>query len=377
MFVDVVEPIGTLWVNGIRMTVIPLVVSLLIATIASAGDTRALGKLGARAMVIFVVLLSAFALFSALVSPLVFANLAIDPAGAASLRARAVDMSNVQLPGFSSWLVSIIPTNPIKAAADGSMLPLIVFAVIFAAALTRAPQPAREQTVMFFRAISDAMLVVVKWVLALAPIGVFALAVVLAARLGTSLVGAVGVYLAAHAGLLVVAGLSLYAVVGVFTRTPLAQFARALIPAQVVAISTRSSIAALPAMIEGAERVLGIPERVTGFALPFGVSVFRLNSGISWTLSALFIGKLYGIDLDVVAIATMAAASVVFSFSVPGIPSGSLFIIAPFFVQVGLPAEGIGILIALDAIPDMFKTLVNVTGHMTATVLLADRSTVT
>jgi len=215
------------------------------------------------------------------------------------------------------------------------------------------------------------MLVIVGWVLAAAPIGVFALAVTLAVRVGVGVAGAVGFYLAVHSALLAVAGLLLYVVVRVVAGVPVSMFARALLPAQLVAVSTRSSVASLPAMIDGAERVLHLPTQITSFALPFGVSIFRLNQGVSWIAAALFIGKLYGIHLTVGQLALLAAASVAMSFSVPGIPSGGLFVIAPFFMTVGLPIEGIGILIALDVIPDLFKTLLNVTGHMTATVLLA------
>jgi proton glutamate symport protein len=144
-----------------------------------------------------------------------------------------------------------------------------------------------------------------------------------------------------------------------------------VLPAQIVAVGTRSSVAALPAMIDGAERVLGLPAQVTSFALPFGVSVFRLNQGVSWIVAALFVGKLYGVHLSISQIGLLAVASVAMSFSVPGIPSGGIFVAAPFFVIVGLPIEGIGILIALDVIPDLFKTSLNVTGQMTATSLLA------
>jgi Na+/H+-dicarboxylate symporter len=123
--------------------------------------------------------------------------------------------------------------------------------------------------------------------------------------------------------------------------------------------------------LDGAERLLRIPTHITSFALPFGVSVLRANAGVSWIVSALFIAKLYGVHLEFPQIAVFTATSVAMSFSVPGIPSGGLFIIAPAFMTVGLPIEGVGILIALDAIPDIFKTSVNVTAHMTATVLLA------
>jgi proton glutamate symport protein len=215
------------------------------------------------------------------------------------------------------------------------------------------------------------MLVVVGWVLAAAPIGVFALAVTLAIKLGAGIAGAVALYLIAHCGLLVVALLLLYVIVALFGRVSVRTFARAVFPAQIVAFSTRSSLAALPAMIDGAERVLGVPAKVASFALPFGVSLLRANTGTSWVVSALFIGKLFGVDLTFAQIGVLAATSVAMSFSVPGIPSGGLFIIAPAFITVGLPIEGVGVLIALDSVPDIFKTCVNVTGHMTATVLLA------
>src|SRR5205085_5869508 len=127
----------------------------------------------------------------------------------------------------------------------------------------------------------------------------------------------------------------------------------------------------LPAMIDGAKRTLGIPEEIASFALPFGVSLLRLNTCMSWIVGGLFIAKLYGVPLGAREIIIIAAAGVPMSFSVPGIPSGGLFVLAPLFMAVSLPLEGIGILIALDAIPDMFKTLVNVTGQMTATTVLA------
>jgi len=371
-FAGALEPVGTVWVNAIRMTVIPLVVSLLIATIAQEKDLGAMSRLGGRAIAIYVALLSGVAVLGFVACPPLFTLLDIDAASAASLRGTAsVAATTVELPTFATWLVSLVPANPIKAAADGAMLPLIIFAVLFAAALARTPTELRLTATAFFRGIADAMLVIVGWVLALAPIGVFALAVPLAVKVGVGVAGAVGFYLAVHCGLLLIAGLLLYVIVGVGTRIPIPLFARAVLPAQVVAVGTRSSVAALPAMIDGAERVLGLPTQVTSFALPFGVSVFRLNQGVSWLAAALFVGKLYGVHLAVSQLALLAGASVAMSFSVPGIPSGGIFVAAPFFVIVGLPIEGIGILIALDVIPDLFKTSLNVTGQMAATALLA------
>lgn len=371
-FAASLEPIGTVWVNAIRMTVIPLVVSLLIATIAEEKDFRAVGRLGVRAVALFAAILAALALLTLLAAPPIFSLLHIDATSAASLRgAGAAAGAAPALPSFTSWLTGLVPANPVRAAVDGAMLPVIIFAVAFAAALARIEPERREATTAIFRALANAMLVIVGWVLAVAPVGVFCLAVALAVRVGAGVARAVAFYLAVHCGFLVVAIVALYALVRIFSAVPIAVFARGLLPAQLVAVSTRSSIAALPAMIEAATRVLHLPLQVSGFVLPFGVSVFRLNQAVTWIVSALFIGKLYGVPLTMAQLAFLGGCSVAMSFSIPGIPSGGIFISAPFFVSVGLPVEGMGILLALDAIPDVLKTLLNVTSQMAATVLLA------
>jgi Na+/H+-dicarboxylate symporter len=371
-FAAALEPIGTVWVNAIRMTVIPLVVSLLIATIAQEKDLRAVGRLGARAVAVFTLMLSTLALLTFVAAPPLFSLLTIDAASAAPLRGvSAAAAAAPALPSFTSWLTGLVPVNPVRAAADGAMLPVLVFAVAFAAALARVETERRLALTAVFQAIADAMLVIVGWILVVAPVGVFCLAVTLAVRVGVAVAGAVAFYLAVHCAFIAVAVVALYAAVGIFSRVPLRRFTRALMPAQFVAVSTRSSVAALPAMIDGATRVLRIPLEISGFALPFGVSVFRLNQGVTWIVSALFISKLYGVPLSTAHLAFLGACSVAMSFSAPGIPSGGVFVSAPFFVAVGLPIEGMGILLALDAVPDVFKTLLNVTGHMSATVLLA------
>lgn len=365
-----IEPVGTMWVNAIRMTVIPLIVASLLVAVSGTAP-RTVGRLGIRSFVVFVVLLSVISALTALVAPLVFERLAIDAGSAQSIRADAAGIPRPELPSFASWLVSLVPSNPIKAAADGAMLPLVVFTLLFGLALGRLDDETRTPVVAFFQGVAEATTVLVRWVLALAPIGVFALSLSLAAKLGSGVIGAVGFYLVAHSALLIGAVLVLYLVVALFARVPLGQFVRAALPAQVIAITTRSSIAALPAMLTSAERTLGLPKPVTSFALPLAVSTFRLNGSVSWIVMALFAAKLYGVDIGAPEIATLAVTSVLMSFSVPGIPSGSLFIIAPFFAGVGIPPESVGVLIALDLVPDVFKTLCNVTGHLTAATLVA------
>jgi len=372
VLVAVAEPIGTLWVNAIRMTVIPLVVSLLISGIASTRERGEVGRLGVRALTVFVSLLAAVALFTAIVAPPLYQLLEIDAASAAALRERMAGGAPEvpPLPSFASWITSLVPVNPVASAVDGAMLPLIVFTVAFAVALTRLPHEARETVLVVFRSTGDAMLVLVRAVLWLAPLGIFALAISLGTRLGVSGAGAIGFYLLSHCALLIVAILLLYPVAVVLGRVSPALFARAALPAQAVAMGTRSSLAALPAMLDAATQRLHLREEVAGFALPLAVSTFRLNLSVSWIVGGLFIAKLYGVPFGVSSVATFYVAAVLMSFSVPGIPSGSLFVIAPLFPTVGLPVEGVGILIALDAVPDIFKTTLNVTGHLTSAVVV-------
>jgi Na+/H+-dicarboxylate symporter len=369
---NVADPVGTIWVNAIRMTVVPLVVSLIVTGIAQSRDTKSVGRLGVRAMVTFVALLGVVSLITALLAPWVFSFLESDPAASATLRQSVSAVAQpVAVPGVVAWLTGLVPVNPVKAAADAAMLPLLVFTVSFALACRYLPLRERSAITGLFQATGDAMLIVVRWVLWVAPIGIFALALALGIRLGAGAAGTVAFYLVVHSALLLLAIAVLYLAALVVGRVPLARFARAAAPAQVVAMSTRSSMAALPAMLEAAEQALGISRERVGFLVPFAVSVFRMNQAVSWVVGGLFVAALYGVPFDAREIATLAVACVAMSFSVPGIPSGSLFMIAPFFVMVGLPAEGVGVLIALDTIPDVFKTSLNVTGHLTATAIAA------
>src|SRR5206468_12681933 len=149
-------------------------------------------------------------------------------------------------------------------------------------------------------------------------------------------------------------------------RVPLGRFARAVLPAQLVAFASSSSIASLPALVQGAEEGLGLPERVSGFVLPLAVSTFKIAAPVSWTVGALFVGWFYGVPLHLGGLATIAFAAVFLAFAVPGIPRGAFIMLTPLFLTLGLPAEGIGILIAVDAIPDLFATVLNTTGDLTA-----------
>jgi Na+/H+-dicarboxylate symporter len=372
-----IEPLGSIFINAIRMTVVPLVVASLVVGVAGASDARAIGRVGWRALVLFVALVLAGAVFGAIVAQPILTRM-IDPgtagaiAGGASELAGSAQEGAQRLPTFAQWLIDLVPSNPIRAAADGAMLPLIVFSLLFGVALLRLDPDRRRPIIGFFEGVAEAMLVLVRWVLVLAPIGVFALAVPLAARMGLAAAGALAGFVVLVSAMSVAfMALVLYPAASAIGRVPLGTFARAIAPSQAVAFSSRSSLAALPAMIEAAETRLGFPPEISRFLLPLSASTFRAGSGVGLTVSVLFVARLYGVDLSVAQIATVIATVLLTSFSVPGIPNGSIIAMVPILVAAGIPVEGIGILLSIDTIPDMFRTTTNVTGHMTAAAILS------
>ena len=380
---DYVAPVGALWVNAIRMTVIPLVVSLIVTGIASATDVAAIGRLGGRTVLVFILLLIAAAVVIIPIAPSVFALLPPHVGAPPTLPPGAADAAQAVTAGgqaqtFATWLVSLIPSNPIAAAANGAVVSLILFTVLLALAIVRSPTTSRATLVGFFQALGDAMLVLVRWVVLVAPIGIFALVLPIAARAGATLVGAIGFYILAYSVSSLLMTALLYPAVAIFARIPIRQFARAVLPAQLIAFSSSSSIASLPALVEAADRGLGLPSRVSGFTLPLAVSMFKFAAPVSWTVGALFVGWFYGVPLHARELATIAFAAVFLAFASPGIPRGAFIMLAPLFLAIGLPVEGIGILIAVDAIPDTLATVLNVTGDLAATAIVAryDTSTV-
>ena len=373
---EAIAPVGVLWINAIRMTIIPLVISLLITGVAGAADIRAIGRIGGRTLLVFFLLLLGTAI---VIMPLAALAFSLLPAGGAArpalpqgaLEAAGELAASGEVPGFGAWLTSLIPTNPIAAAASGAMLPLVIFTLLLALAIAKSGPAARDSLLGFFRALSEAMLVMVRWVVALAPIGVFALVLPLAARGGGNVAGGLGFYVAVYSvGSLLITAL-LYPVVAVAARIPIRTFARAVLPPQLVAFASSSSLASLPALVEAAERGLKLPERVSGFVLPLAVSTFKIAAPVSWTIGALFVGWFYGIPLHAPQLAIVAFTAIFLAVAGPGVPRGAFLMLTPMFQAIGLPAEGIGILIAVDAIPDLFSTVLNVTGDLAAAGIVA------
>lgn len=370
-FVNFVEPIGTLWINAIRMTVIPLVVSLLITGVASCSDVRMVRRIGWRTLASFLGLFVLVAAASLLIVPPLFAWFHMDPATTASLRGNARPSAAAAIPSFSEWLVSVVPTNPVKAASDGAMLPLVVFSLAFALALLKIAAERRDAVLRFFHGVGDAMLAIVRVIIELAPIGVFALMLPVASRTGLAAAGALGYYVGVTAVAQLLVILLLYPVASFIGRVPLLRFTRALFPAQAVAVSSASSLASLPALLEGSDQKLQLPKSITGMVLPLAVSTFKIATPTIWLVAAIFLGHLYGVQLGFGQLLAISVTAILTSVSLPGVPHGWLLVITPLVATMGIPAEGIGLLIAVDVIPDIVATALNVTGDMAAAALVS------
>jgi Na+/H+-dicarboxylate symporter len=372
---DHVAPLGTLWVNAIRMTVIPLVISLIITGVASAADVTSIGRIGGRTLATFLLLLVGTAIVIMPFAPSIFALLPDGarpalPPGAKEAAGEVTGGGSGQT--IASWFASLLPANPIAAAAAGAMVPLVLFTLLMALAIARSPADTRAPLVTFFRALGEALMTLVRGVVWLAPIGVFALVLPMAAHAGAAMAGAIGFYVLAYSAACLLVIALLYPVVQLAAGIPVSRFAKSVLPAQLIAFSTSSSIASLPALVESA-RVLALAPGPSGFVLPLATATFKIAAPVSWTVGALFVGWFYGIPLHAAQLATIAFAAVFLAFAAPGIPRGAFIMLTPLLVAVGLPAEGVGLLIAVDAIPDTFATVLNVTGNLAATAIVAKR----
>lgn len=380
---EAIAPVGVVWLNALRMTVVPLVFALLVTGVASAAGTAATGRLAAITLALFVGGLVFSALLGVAMVQGVVSTWPLDAAARDALRAGAsgsmpggaspADYSS-GLPG-GEWLTAIVPVNPVGSAAAGLMLPLVVFALFFGFAASRLAPEARDRLVGFFHAVGETMLVIVNWVLWAAPVGVFVLALGVGIRGGPGAAGAILYYLVLACSVGLALTLACYPVATWAGRVPLARFARGVAPSQVVAFSTQSSLASLPAMIAGARDTIGLPERTTSIVLPLAVTLFRLSSPAMNLVVVLFTAHVLGMTLTGAMLLAGALVAIVNSLSSAGLPGQSSFFTGtvPIAFAMGVPIELLALLLAVEVVPDIFRTLANVTGDVTVAVV-ADRA---
>jgi Na+/H+-dicarboxylate symporter len=369
------DPAGILWTNALRLVALPLMVCCIVLAINSTPRTRTAGRLGGLALLLYLAFLLAAGALTMAVSPRLFAGVAVDAQTRGALESASADAREAprvrEEPAFSQWLTSLVPTNFVRAVADENVLAVLVCVFLFASAVTRIEPERRRLLVRFFEAGAETARVLVGWFLLLMPLGVFSLAFSVTAKTGFAVAGSIGLYVLASCALPLAVTALLYPVTAAFGGVSLRAFAAGVWPAQAVAIGTRSSLAALAPLTEGAAGKLRLPSEVSDLVLPLSVSVFKVSRAVSAPLQLYFLTQLYGLPLRPGYVLTFAATVALLSFTTPGLPGSQLFAMVPLYLAAGIPIEGVMLLKAIDALPDIFKTLVNVTADMSIAVIVA------
>jgi Na+/H+-dicarboxylate symporter len=377
--IALVEGLGQLWLNALRMTIIPLVFALLVTGIASIADAAATGRLALKAVGVFAALLVGATIYGVLASEGLHAIWPIDPEGGRLLLTGATGDAAVRASvgggGFTAFLTSLAPANPIRAAADDAILGIVVFAIVFGFATTRLPGRLRQPLTVFFEAVAETMIVIVHWVLLAAPLGVFALSLGVGLSAGLGAAGVLGHYIAIVSLALIGLILLTYVVAVLWGRVSLGRFARAAAPAQVVAFSTQSSLACLPVMVERAIDRLGVSTATAGLVLPLAVAVFRITSTVANLAVCIYVAHLYGIPLSPGVLIAGGVTALAVSVGTVGLPGQVSFFasIAPIAIVMGLPLEVLPLLLAVEVVPDIFRTIGNVTADLAAARIVEGR----
>jgi Na+/H+-dicarboxylate symporter len=372
--VALAEALGGVWLDALRMTIVPLVFSLLVVGAGKLAGTARAGGFTGRVLLAFAALLLASTIVSAIVTTALLQVWPPPAAAAAGLRAAAHGAARTipASPPFGDWLRSFVPANPVKAAADGNMAALVVFALTFGIAATRLEETRREAVFRFFDAVQATMMQIVGWVLWAGPVGVFFLALVVGARTGFGAVGVLGHYVVVVSIMCLIAGVIGLGVAVVGGRAPPAGLAAALVPVTAMAVSTQSSLACLPLMLEAGEKI-GVPERVRGLVLPMADALFRITSPAGNIAVALYIAHVYGVRLDVAHIAAGIAVAALVSVAAVGVASAVTFFmtLVPICTAMGVPLDLLALLIAVETFPDFSRTIGNVWGDVGVTAWAA------
>jgi Na+/H+-dicarboxylate symporter len=364
----VIDAGGKIFITLLKMLVVPLVFVSLVCGAASLGDTGSVGRLGGKTIGLYL-LTTAIA-----VSMAMLIALTTDPGlgGESANQAQAATAFEPKTaPSVKDTFINVVPGNPIAAMADGKMLQVILFALLFGLALSKAGTSGQKLRA-FFMDLNDVMMRLITMIIALTPIGVFCLMTQLGATLGLAEIAKVAMYFAtivmallAHAAL--VYPLLLKSLTGL---SPLAFLAKMREPL-LVAFSTSSSGATLPVTLRTVEHKLGVPNNVASFAVPLGATINMDGTAIMQGVATIFIAQFYGIDLGLTALLTVVLTATLASIGTAAVPGVGLITLTLVLDQVGLPVEGIALIIGVDRLLDMLRTAVNVTGDATVATIVA------
>ena len=368
-----IQPLARLFINAILVCVIPLVTTSLIAGCASTNSSK-LSRLAGRSLAIFLSYLAASAVFAGAIAFPLFHYLS-RLLGHGSLVNATSSMPAVAAPTFSSFFIGLLPANIFKAAGDGALLPLVLFSIALGTSISYLPDPQRFLLSRFFRALADAFTILIGYILRAVPIGVFCLSVGLAANVGISSATWLAGYVAAMCFTTTIfVPVILYPSVAIFGSSSIPALIRASTTAHAIAFTSRSSLAALPATYEAAHDSLHLPEDVSAFFFPFASSIFHVGGCIQQIVGVCFLAGFYGVSLSSAQFAALALNAIAVSVTTPGIPGGAIIVMAPMLASAGIPVEGMAMLLAVDVVPDMFRTTLTVSCWLGAASLLKPRA---
>jgi len=370
--------VGSLFLSALKMLIVPLILAALINGLIGGAEQGGLGKLGVLTFG-FYVGTGLLAILIGLTWTSVLTPGIVDGVPAAGILGLSGDasaiVSDVQQKGAEDlWgvVLRLIPTNPIEAAAKGDMLGLVTFGLLFGWALSQLPRGLRDTQASFWKGIYEAMIRITALVMKAAPIGVFAIVTGTVAKTGIAALQPLAMFmLAVVLGLLTHAFIVLPLVLKLVARVPAYALHRAMAPALLTAFSTSSSNATLPMTMDCIENKAKVPRRVSGFVLPIGANVNTDGSALYECVAAIFIAQAYGLDLSFGAQFTIVALALITAVGVAGIPSASLVAITVILSAIGLPLEGVGLILAVDRVLDMCRTALNVLGDASATIVVA------
>lgn len=376
--VDWTEWLGRLFLALIKMVVVPLVFFSLTVGVASLGDFRRLGRMGGRTIGAFtlttvVALVVGVGLANiirpgALLSPDDRARLLSSYEGAAGSTVEAA----AEAPSFTDQIIAIVPDNPVYSLANGEMLQIIFFAVMFGIALTLLDERKSQPVVSMLDYMNEAMVMLVHVAMKLAPIGVAALLFKVVGSTGLSVLIALSVY-----GLVVVGGLLTHlmityaSIVKFGAKLPFLPFLKAIRPALMLAFSTSSSSATLPVTKECAEDNMNVSPPVSSFVIPLGATINMDGTALYQGVAAIFIAQIYGMDLGIAEQATIVTSATLASVGAAGVPGAGMITLAMVLTAIGVPTEGLALVLGVDRLLDMFRTATNVVGDSAVTVMMA------
>ncbi len=372
-----VKPVGTAFIRLISLVVVPLVLASLIVGAASLGDPRKLGRVGLKTIVYYL-LTTAFSIALGLL----LAN-SIRPGAGLPESVKNQLLANfggqldvavgraVERPSMIETLLNIIPTNPAQSLAEGTMLQIIFFAILVGVAISLTPRERTGTFLSFFEGLNEVMIQIVHLVIRLAPYGVFALIASVVASFGFHILLSLVKYaLVTIAGLLIL-NFFYPPIVRLFAGMKPSQFLRGIRPAQLIAFSTSSSSATLPVTIQCSTENLGVPLDIASFVLPLGATINMNGTALYQGVSAVFIAQVYGMQLTVVDQLTIVLTATLAAIGTAGAPGVGMLMLVIVLKQVGIPLEGIALILGVERILDMFRTAINITGDASAAVVVA------